>query len=83
MRLAALWTKEVDGKKVHSGELSSDSGICLPPGQKLMCKLVRNEKKQPGDKLPDYYIEAWPARPRTDEAPPADGQDEIKDDIPF
>lgn len=60
MRIGSLWVHEdKDKAKVISGEISTDSGINLAAGQKLSCKLVRNEKKQRGDRFPDYYIEAW------------------------
>lgn len=87
MRIGVLWIKTKDGKKVTSGEISSDSGINLPAGGKLFCRLVHNDKKQPGDKYPDFYIEAWFPEERgqksdagTTGKAPAAASDE---DIPF
>jgi hypothetical protein len=82
VRIAALWIHEKDGTRFTTGEITSDVGINLPPGMKLMCKIVRNEKKQSGDKLPDAYLEAWFPRPRTEGAAP-EGSGEEGDDIPF
>lgn len=60
MRVGSLWVHEDENKKKQiSGEISAEAGINLAAGQKLSCKLVRNEKKQRGDRFPDYYIEAW------------------------
>ncbi len=60
MRVGSLWVHEdKDKAKVISGEILTDVGINLAAGQKLSCKLVKNDKKQRGDRHPDYYIEAW------------------------
>jgi hypothetical protein len=64
MRIAALWKNEKDGERWTAGEISSEVGINLPPGVKLLCKVVKNEKKVVGDNLPDFYLEAWYPRPR-------------------
>lgn len=82
MRIGSLWIREKEGKKMTSGEISSDSGINLPAGMKLQCKLVRNEKKQPGDKFPDFYIEAWVAREKKASNTPG-GTPHNDDDYPF
>jgi len=82
MRIGSLWIREKEGKKVTGGEIASDAGINLPAGTKLQCRLVRNEKKQPGDKYPDFYIEAWIARERRESAP-SGGARADNDDIPF
>ncbi len=82
MRIGSLWIREKEGKKVTGGEISSDSGINLPAGMKLQCRLVRNEKKQPGDRYPDFYVEAWVAREKKASSTPS-GAPHNDDDYPF
>jgi len=88
MRIGSMWkkVKEENGIKIISvsGEIESDIGINLQAGQKLFCRLVKNEKYVEGGKFPLYYIEAWLPRdnslsttPDTPNGPTAD------DDIPF
>jgi hypothetical protein len=86
--MGSLWkkTKEENGVKIVSvsGEIESDIGINLPAGQKLYCRLVKNEKYVEGGKFPLYYIEAWfprenPALTQPEGAGGAPGDD----DIPF
>lgn len=65
MRIGSLWVHEKDGVRTMSGEISADAGINLPAGTRLSCKIAKNEKKQAGDKLPDWFIEAWVPREKT------------------
>lgn len=83
MRIGSLWIREKEGKKATSGEILSDSGINLPAGMKLQCRLVKNDKKQPGDKYPDFYIEAWFPRERNQASQTQGRQDRVDEDIPF
>lgn len=81
IRIAALWRHVENGERWTSGEISVDTGLVVMPGQKLMCKIVANEKKQPGDKLPDAYLEAW--FPRTREQAGDGPSESPPDDMPF
>ncbi len=84
VRIAALWRHLEDGKRYVSGEISVDTGLVLIPGQKLMCRIVNNEKKTPGDKYPDAFLEAWYPRPRDGAGDAQGGQAESPDDsMPF
>lgn len=78
MRIGSLWIHDKDKKKVISGEIASDIGINLNSGQRLICKLVKNDKKQQGDKYPDFYIEAWLPKDKPNQAP-----SQPEDDIEF
>lgn len=88
MRIGSMWkkVKEENGAKIISvsGEIESDIGINLPAGQKLFCRLVKNEKYVDGGKFPLYYIEAWFPRENPVAAAP-DGTSGAPgdDDIPF
>jgi hypothetical protein len=86
VRIGSLWkkTKEENGLKVVSvsGEVESDIGINLPAGEKLFCRLVKNEKYVEGGKFPLYYIEAWFPRENTQNQLP-DAPPSPDDDIPF
>ncbi|MCX7024589.1 MAG: hypothetical protein NT080_08205 [Spirochaetes bacterium] len=83
MRIAALWKHDESGRRWISGEISSDVGICLHAGAKLLCKIVKNEKKVQGDKVPDAYLEVWFPRPRQDTPEVSGATTALDDDIPF
>jgi hypothetical protein len=83
MRIAALWKHEENGERWTSGEISSEVGINLPPGVKLLCKVVKNEKKVAGDNFPDFYLEAWFPRPRPQAAPETSAEAAEADFAPF
>lgn len=84
MRIGSLWkkVKEESGTKTISvsGEIESDIGIMVPAGEKLFCRLVKNEKYVEGGKFPLYFIEAWFPR---ENAMPAAPESTGNDDIPF
>ena len=86
MRIGSMWkkTKEENGVKVISvsGEIESDIGINLPAGQKLFCRLVKNDKYIEGGKFPLYFIEAWLPRDNSQSSAP-DTTAGVDDDIPF
>ena len=86
MRIGSMWkkVKEDNGIKIISvsGEIESDIGINLQAGQKLFCRLVKNEKYVDGGKFPLYYIEAWFPRENA-QSPASDVPPGADDDIPF
>lgn len=85
MRIGSLWLKKSkdEGQKYIGGEIQSDSGINLPAGMKLQCKLVKNDRKTAGDTHPDYFLEAWFPRPKSQANTTAAGASSDADDIPF
>lgn len=84
IRIAALWRHvDDDGKKWTGGEISVDTGLVLVPGQKLICKIVPNDRKQPEDKFPDAYLEAWYPKPRLSEGEQATSKRQEDDTVPF
>jgi len=85
MRIGSLWKRTKEDKSISvSGEIESDIGINLPAGQKLSCRLVKNEKYTPEGKLPLYYIEAWIRRDIQEPGPQGDQRpQDVDEDIPF
>jgi hypothetical protein len=82
MRIGSLWKRVKEDKSISvSGEIESDIGINLPAGQKLSCRLVKNEKYVEGGKQPLYFIEAWIRRDLPELGAP--GEPGADDDIPF
>jgi uncharacterized protein (DUF736 family) len=61
-RIGALWRgkdKET-GAEYISGTLECDTGLNIPAGyRQVKVKVVPNAKKTEGDKLPDFYLEAY------------------------